>query len=304
IRIHPCICAGFGADFDGDTDIDLAVANYYSDNVSILYNLTYTPSDTLIIDLDIKPGSCPNPLNIKHKGMYAWTEDKETENPIAASMTSPYDTDKRGAVVPVAILGTEDFDVADIDVATVELEGVGPIRWNYEDVATPVDDTTACACTTLGPDGFDDLTLKFDRAAIIVALGEVHDGDVIPLTITGELNDGTPFEGTDCVVIIGDRETMDGDTDSEVTPEVELLGNHPNPFNPVTEISFSLPDAVHVKLEIFNVMGQKVATVVDRFMEAGKHTVQWDAASFSSGVYFYRLTASDFVETKKMMLLK
>ena len=85
---------------------------------------------------------------------------------------------------------------------------------------------------------------------------------------------------------------------------VTLQGNYPNPFNPTTEISFSVPSATHVKLEIFNVMGQKVAMLADGQFEAGEHTVQWDGSDASSGVYFYRLQADDLVDTKKMVLLK
>ena len=83
-----------------------------------------------------------------------------------------------------------------------------------------------------------------------------------------------------------------------------LEQNYPNPFNPTTEISFNLPQTAYVTLNIYNVTGQKVAMLVDRQMGAGRHTAQWDAGSFSSGVYFYRLTADSFTETKKMVLLK
>ncbi|MFQ6008933.1 MAG: T9SS type A sorting domain-containing protein, partial [Candidatus Zixiibacteriota bacterium] len=182
--------------------------------------------------------------------------------------------------------------------------GLVPIRSSFEDVATPVGDTTECACTAGGPDGFVDLTLKFDRAAIIAALGEVHDGDVIPLTIIGELNDGTAIEGTDCVVIIGDSEPSDGAPPSEGDPEIHLIGNYPNPFNPTTEISFILPNAMDVKLEVYNIIGQRVTTLVNERLEAGKHVVQWDGSEVASGVYLYRLTTADYAETKKMLLLK
>jgi len=91
--------------------------------------------------------------------------------------------------------------------------------------------------------------------------------------------------------------------------EYALAQNYPNPFNPETEIGLSLPADSHVRLEIFNVLGQKVSTLVDGDMPAGNHTVRWngtnsDGASVSSGVYFYRIAANSFTETKKMMLLK
>ena len=91
---------------------------------------------------------------------------------------------------------------------------------------------------------------------------------------------------------------------AEIPVTYGLSQNYPNPFNPTTEISFSLPSASHVKLEVFNVMGQKVATLVDGQCEAGEHVVQWDGRDAASGVYFYRLQADDFVGTKKMLLLK
>ena len=90
----------------------------------------------------------------------------------------------------------------------------------------------------------------------------------------------------------------------QLPTEFALHQNYPNPFNPATEISFSLPNAADVKLEIFNIMGQRVATLADQHLEAGNHGVIWDGSHVASGVYFYRLEAGDFVESRKMVLLK
>ncbi len=92
--------------------------------------------------------------------------------------------------------------------------------------------------------------------------------------------------------------------DESLPTDFSLHQNHPNPFNPITEISFSLPSATHVKLEIYNIMGQLVATLADRRFEAGQHTIEWNGSQVASGVYLYRLRAGDFVDTKKMILLK
>ncbi len=86
--------------------------------------------------------------------------------------------------------------------------------------------------------------------------------------------------------------------------EISLSQNHPNPFNPTTEVAFSLDQASMIKLEVYNVVGQQVAVLAEGMYPAGDHEVSWDAVEHSSGVYFYRLTADDFVETKKMVLLK
>jgi hypothetical protein len=93
-------------------------------------------------------------------------------------------------------------------------------------------------------------------------------------------------------------------TDVNLPSEFALHQNYPNPFNPMTEISFSLPNASDVKLEIYNTMGQRVATLVDDRLPAGTHSVTWDASSKASGIYFYRLMAGDFAATRKMLLLK
>jgi hypothetical protein len=83
-----------------------------------------------------------------------------------------------------------------------------------------------------------------------------------------------------------------------------LKQNYPNPFNPSTEIAFDLPKSSNVNLTIYNVLGQQVETLVDSRLDAGAHVVTWDANRYSSGVYFYRITTENNVETKKMMLLK
>jgi spore coat protein A len=80
--------------------------------------------------------------------------------------------------------------------------------------------------------------------------------------------------------------------------------NSPNPFNPVTVISFSLPEDSNVKLEVFNMLGQRVAKLLDQRMSAGVQSVEWDASGLASGIYFYKIEAGDLVETRRVTLLK
>jgi hypothetical protein len=131
------------------------------------------------VAVDIRPQGCPNPLNTKAQG-----------------------------VLPVAILGAATFDVTKIDVASVKLEGVSPLRSAVEDVATPfvpfTGKTAAFDCTAMGSDGFSDLTLQFDNQAVVAALGAVTDGEVRVLNLTGNLRPafgGTPIVGEDVVVL-------------------------------------------------------------------------------------------------------
>jgi hypothetical protein len=89
------------------------------------------------------------------------------------------------------------------------------------------------------------------------------------------------------------------------TPEsFELSQNYPNPFNPSTKIDFKISKASDVKLTVYNVLGQQVATLLNEHMSAGSQSVVFDASKLSSGVYFYKLEAGDFRSIKKMMLLK
>jgi hypothetical protein len=83
-----------------------------------------------------------------------------------------------------------------------------------------------------------------------------------------------------------------------------LSQNYPNPFNPTTEISFQIPEAVQTSLKIYDVLGRDVATLVDDVKQPGEYTVQWDALNVPSGLYFCRLRAGSFSETKKMLLVK
>jgi|GEM_PF-2036609 len=101
-----------------------------------------------------------------------------------------------------------------------------------------------------------------------------------------------------------DQVAVDAAGAIEIPVTYQLSQNYPNPFNPVTQLRYGLPRATTVRLEIFNVLGQKIATLVDGPVEAGYHVAVWDAGDVASGIYFYRLVAGDFTETKKMLLLK
>ncbi len=139
-----------------------------------------TPVPETPVPVDIKPQSCPNPLNVRKRGL-----------------------------LPVAILGTESFDAAAVDPSLVTLAGVAPLRSNLEDVATPFEPflgkAQATDCTTAGADGFTDLTLLFDAQAVNAALDIVTDGEVRVLKVSGHLQPtagGTPIVGEDVVVIV------------------------------------------------------------------------------------------------------
>ena len=105
----------------------------------------------------------------------------------------------------------------------------------------------------------------------------------------------------DSMVITSNEED---DLISDIPDETSLGQNYPNPFNPTTTIPFSLKEAVNVEITIYNMLGQKVTSLVNEKFAAGNHFATWDASSLASGMYIYRLKAGNVVKTKKLMLIK
>jgi len=92
--------------------------------------------------------------------------------------------------------------------------------------------------------------------------------------------------------------------DYQVPTEYSLSQNFPNPFNPITNINYSVPMRNNVELVIFNTLGEKIRILVNEVKNAGNYNVTFDASNLPSGVYFYRISAGEFIQTKKLLLLK
>lgn len=92
--------------------------------------------------------------------------------------------------------------------------------------------------------------------------------------------------------------------DKDLEFDYSLQQNYPNPFNPTTKITFSIPNSGKVSLEIFDVLGRKVTTLVNKDLASGNHEVEFDASELNSGIYLYRIAAGNFTDTKKMLLVK
>jgi hypothetical protein len=107
-----------------------------------------------------------------------------------------------------------------------------------------------------------------------------------------------------------DEQTDVQEVPSDALPkEFTLSQNYPNPFNPVTNIDFALPRAAHVRIDIFNILGSKISTLVNEHLSAGYKSVEWDGRSssgqaVSSGVYLFRITAGEFTASRKALLMK
>jgi hypothetical protein len=112
-------------------------------------------------------------------------------------------------------------------------------------------------------------------------------------------------ETTSDTVVVGTLPTGIEELESSGIPSgIQLLSAYPNPFNPSTTISFSIPEKSSVSLKIIDVMGREVATLVSGQLPAGLHSRQWDAVNTPSGVYFSRLNVGNYTDTKKLVLLK
>ena len=141
---------------------------------------------------------------------------------------------------------------------------------------------------------------------IFYATGEIPDSAWIYILVTDTTGTSTT---TGSYALIDDLAFM-GISDirkmenPNLAQKYQLKQNYPNPFNPSTNIEFSIPQSSDVRLIVYNQLGQTVATLVDKPLSAGGYSVDWNAEGLPSGVYFYRITAGDFTQTRKLLLTK
>jgi Secretion system C-terminal sorting domain len=120
---------------------------------------------------------------------------------------------------------------------------------------------------------------------------------------SGDTDMSPAWAGPYCYTIWDEGTGVDDDGIA-LPKSFSLSQNYPNPFNPTTNIKYALAEKSHVELSIYNVLGQKISTLVNAEQTAGEYSAPWDASQVASGVYFYRLETEKFTSTKKMMLVK
>jgi hypothetical protein len=130
--------------------------------------------------------------------------------------------------------------------------------------------------------------------------GETTNGSADLWAIAGTVNNGFPY--------LAWQDSSNGATavaQSSTTPMTYVLRqNYPNPFNPSTTISYDLPKQSHVTIQIYDILGKEITTLVNETKNVGSYKVVWNASRLSSGVYFYRMTAGSFSSVKRLLLIK
>ncbi len=150
------------------------------------------------------------------------------------------------------------------------------------------------------------LTLSYQQLDDFLAESDVSEGDALEGYWTVEASQDEAYRKAESIFELSLIRGQVTSTEiiSSVPNEFALEANYPNPFNPGTRISYELPEQVSVKLEVYTILGEHVATLVNKNQDAGRYTVAFDAAGLSSGTYIYRLEAGEYSESRTMMLVR
>ncbi len=173
-----------------------------------------------------------------------------------------------------------------------------PVYYNFQFAATDPDGQ-AVTFSLLGGAANMSLTTDgaFSWAPSLDQAGKSY-------TITVQATDGMASATSTVIITASATITSVEEYSSGVPTDYSLMQNYPNPFNPTTTIRFALPNESSVKLTVFNVLGQEVATLFEGTLAAGYHKIDFDASKLNSGMYIYRIEAGKFVSVKKMLLMK
>jgi len=147
----------------------------------------------------------------------------------------------------------------------------------------------------------DSLTSYPDSLRLRTRITGITPEGLYTVTVKGNGPNGTPVHIRTISILVTN---VLGIVNNQVPSEFSLSQNYPNPFNPTTAIQYSVAKAGNVKLTVYDISGREVETLVDEPASAGTYEVKWDASKIASGIYFYKIVTSDFVATKKMILIK
>ncbi|MEW5701592.1 MAG: FlgD immunoglobulin-like domain containing protein [Candidatus Zixiibacteriota bacterium] len=247
----------------------------------------------VIVAIDIRPQQCPNTL--------ADFMIRDIDRPRATGVVP-------GGDLPVALLGTASFDVSTVDPATVRMAGVAPVSWDYEDLAAPLEwRESPCDCAATGKDGVIDLVCRFRGADVVAAVQPTVDHQTQALVVTGRFRDGHPLAGRDCITFL--LSIGPGAVVPRPRGTHQLIRANPNPFNAAVTLTYSIEQPGNVRLDVYDVLGRRITTLIDRRQDAGSHEVTWmgddqQGRPVASGLYIARLATKATVSTEKLLLMK
>jgi len=224
------------------------------------------------------------------------------------TITVAINIDMTGMSAPDTLLGSYSADLDWNPNILTYVSNSGPLQGFTGFVNTTNADTGHIRFNGAKPTGqngvFDVLVVTF------VVIGSPGQSTILDLKYTAmaaayTFNNLFPYLNVvDGILTVAGAVGIDDLFDDQIPMKYELAQNFPNPFNPATQIRFGLPKASTVEINLFNVMGQKVATILDEYQSAGFHTVNFDASHLAGGVYFFSIKAGDFKDVKKMILMK
>ncbi len=278
------------ADMDNDGNTDFITASslgpiYYENNGYFVYSDLYfdnnSTNSVFLSDLD-NDGDF-DPIFTESYSAIIWYENRLTGDSLdfgGRQEIAPLSQDPRD-VIAVDIDGDGDSDIAAVS------RNDDKVVWYENRLNEPTMD--------FGP---EQLGVTLADGPIAIQSADLDaDGDMDLITLSENDDELIWFENTGSASSIAENET--------VVPLVfRLHQNYPNPFNPVTSIRFALPENSHVRLELFNSLGQQVGLLLNENKTAGNHNVEFNAEHLPSGIYYYRIKAAKFTRIRKMLLLK
>ncbi len=282
----------FAIDLDGDNDTDVLSASRFDNKIAWYENTdgTGTFGPRQIITTSTDEPFCVFACDIDNDGDNDVLSASEVDNKIAWFENM----DGNGTFSAQQIITTSASGAEYVRAGDIDLDGDADVL-----SASYYDSKIAWYKNTDGTGAFGPQQIITTGAIGAFAVGAADldgDGDLDVLSASGD-GDKIEWYRNDCVTSAGDEE------DHSIQLKYDLM-NYPNPFNPITVIQYELRERGLVTLKVLDVLGHEVATLVNEEKPRGRYRVEFDAGDLASGIYFYRLKAGEYVESRKMVLIR
>ncbi|MGD0338143.1 MAG: FG-GAP-like repeat-containing protein [Bacteroidota bacterium] len=283
-------------DIDGDEKPDIAVINEFDNTLSIFLNTSTSGSISLASKVDYTTGS--DPLGIAIGDIDGDGKHDVVVTNFGSNTISVFRNTSTSGSVSLASKIDYTAGNAPYGIATTDIDGDG----KPDIVVTNFGGNTVSVLRNTSTSGSVSLASKVDyttgNSPIDIAITDIN-GDGKPDLVTANY-------GSNIISLLRNTVgTVGVESDGQTLPtHFSLMQNYPNPFNPTTTINYQLPSRSHVTLKVFDILGRDVATLVAEEKAPGRYTATWNAADLAGGVYFYKMSAGSFSETKKLILLR